>query len=51
VVLLTSHDNPELEARCLTMGAADYVTKPFEDPALLARLDRAVRRARDANVP
>jgi DNA-binding SARP family transcriptional activator len=51
VVLLTVHDNPELEARCLAMGAADYVTKPFEEPALLARLGRAMRRARDPNAP
>jgi DNA-binding SARP family transcriptional activator len=51
VVLLTVHANPELEARCLAMGAADYVTKPFEEPALLARLKRVMRSARDPHAP
>jgi CheY-like chemotaxis protein len=48
VVLLTSHTKPELEARCLAMGAADYVTKPFDDVTLLARLGRAIPRSRHA---
>ena len=42
VVLLTGHSKGELEARCLAMGAADYVTKPFDDLTLLARLGKAM---------
>jgi len=48
VVLITGRAKPELEARCLAMGAADYVTKPFHGPTLLARLDKAIQRARRA---
>ena len=51
VVLLTSHFKGELEARCLAIGAADYVTKPFDGPTLLARLAKALRRPRDAHAP
>ncbi len=49
VVLITGRANAELEARCLAMGAADYVTKPFAGPALLARLAKALRRAQDVH--
>jgi len=31
------------------VGAADYVTKPFDGRALLVRLGNALRRAREAN--
>jgi DNA-binding SARP family transcriptional activator len=52
VVLITASGSAELEARCLAMGAADYVTKPFDGPALLARLAKAsLRRSRDAHAP
>ena len=49
VVLITGRSDAELEARCLAMGAADYVTKPFDGRALLVRLGNALRRAREAN--
>ena len=48
VVLITGRTSAELEARCLAMGAADYVTKPFDGPTLLARLDKAIQRATGA---
>jgi DNA-binding SARP family transcriptional activator len=48
VVLITESADVELEANCLVMGAADYVTKPFHGPTLLARLDKAIQRAREA---
>jgi len=31
------------------MGAAEYITKPFDGRALLVRLGNALRRAREAN--
>ena len=49
VVLITGRSDAELEASCLKMGAADYVTKPFDGRALLVRLGNALRRAREAN--
>ena len=49
VVLITGRSDAELEARCLAMGAADYITKPFDGRALLIRLGNALRRAHEAN--
>jgi DNA-binding SARP family transcriptional activator len=51
VVLITGRANAELEARCLAMGAADYVTKPFDGPTLLVRLAKVLRRAWGARAP
>jgi DNA-binding SARP family transcriptional activator len=48
VVLITGRADAELEARCLGMGAADYITKPFHGPTLLVRLEKAIQQARDA---
>jgi len=48
VIILTGRrGDPELEAACLALGAADYVTKPFHGQALLARVDKALRRTRE----
>ena len=49
VVLITGGSDTDLEASCLKMGAADYITKPFDGRALLVRLGNALRRAREAN--
>jgi CheY-like chemotaxis protein len=38
VVVCTAVTDPEQKARCLALGAADYVTKPFDLPELVARL-------------
>ncbi|MDT8342526.1 MAG: response regulator, partial [Longimicrobiales bacterium] len=38
VIFLTADHNPALEAHCLDAGARDFVTKPFADSVLLARL-------------
>jgi len=50
VVLMTAYTEAGQEARCLAMGAADFVTKPFDGRALLARLGNALQRARNAHV-
>ena len=44
VVLITGRADAGLEANCLAMGAADYVTKPFDGQALLIRLGNTLRR-------
>jgi len=49
VVLMTGQGDAKLEASALAMGAADYITKPFDGRALLIRLSNALRRAREAN--
>lgn len=50
VVLLTSLTAPLDVVRALAAGAANYVTKPYEDDELVARLTRTVRRARGERV-
>lgn len=38
VIVLTGHENLEMKIRALESGAADYLTKPFHDAELLARV-------------
>jgi two-component system KDP operon response regulator KdpE len=45
VVILTSHDEVADEVRGLELGADDYVTKPFNHIALVARIRAVLRRA------
>jgi type II secretory ATPase GspE/PulE/Tfp pilus assembly ATPase PilB-like protein/CheY-like chemotaxis protein len=45
VLLLTAEPSPEVEARCLEMGAVDYLRKPIEKPVLLARIRRALGKS------
>lgn len=50
-MFLTGHAAPEAKVRGLSLGAADYVTKPFEPDELLARIARAVAGvAREASL-
>jgi diguanylate cyclase (GGDEF)-like protein len=50
-IFLTGHSAPEAKVRGLSLGAADYVTKPFEPDELLARIARAVAGvAREASL-
>jgi len=37
VVFLTASINPEIEIKCLDMGAVDFITKPFSSELLLKR--------------
>lgn len=46
VVLLTSLSAPKDVVRALAAGAANYVTKPYEDDELLKRLSRTVGHSR-----
>lgn len=41
-IVITGHDEPDTETRCLTMGAAAYLRKPVDDHELLQRIDEAV---------
>jgi two-component system OmpR family response regulator len=51
VVLLTARDALEDRVAGLQAGADDYVTKPFDFPELLARLQALLRRSQPANTP
>lgn len=48
VLILSARDATEQKIEGLDLGADDYVTKPFELPELLARVDVMMRRSRDA---
>lgn len=45
VLLLTARSNLADRARCLELGADDYIIKPFEIAELVARVTAALRRA------
>ena len=49
VIVLTGQDAPDLMVRALEAGAADYLTKPFHDAELLARVrvHRNLKHLRD----
>ncbi len=46
VILLTSRSDPRDKVKGLELGAADYVTKPFDPGELRARLDAQLRIVR-----
>jgi DNA-binding response OmpR family regulator len=48
VLMLTSHDKEAEKVRGLRAGADDYVTKPFSNAELLARVEALLRRSRPA---
>ncbi|MFM2120155.1 MAG: hypothetical protein RL722_1623 [Pseudomonadota bacterium] len=46
IIFITAMDQPEDEAHGLALGAADYVSKPFSAPIVLARVRHQVRSSR-----
>jgi DNA-binding response OmpR family regulator len=46
IIMLTAKGEEQDKVRGLTLGADDYVVKPFGVAELLARVDAALRRAR-----
>ncbi|HSA81117.1 MAG TPA: response regulator [Geminicoccaceae bacterium] len=45
VVVITGHDEPGMQARCLAAGARAYLRKPLEAGALLAAIEAAIAHA------
>jgi FixJ family two-component response regulator len=41
-VVITGHDEPGMEARCLAAGASAYLRKPLEAEKLLAAIEAAI---------
>jgi PleD family two-component response regulator len=38
IVFITSHENAEIQAKALQLGAADFISKPPQGPVVLARV-------------
>lgn len=48
IIVLSAREDEELKVHALDAGADDYVTKPFSQEELLARVRAVMRRARPA---
>lgn len=46
IIFLSAHGYTTDKARGLDLGADDYVTKPFSQSELVARVDQALRRSK-----
>ena len=44
VIVVTAHDDPASEARCIELGAEDYLTKPIQPSSLVVRMRAVLRR-------
>src|SRR5207247_9370429 len=51
ILFLTAHDTIEAKVHGLTMGADDYVTKPFSLEELVGRVHAVLRRSGQAEKP
>jgi FixJ family two-component response regulator len=45
IVVITGHDEPGMQARCLAAGASAYLRKPLEAGTLLAAIEAAIHPA------
>ncbi|MBT4124943.1 MAG: response regulator transcription factor [Chloroflexi bacterium] len=50
VIVVSGNDTTESVAQALTIGADDYITKPFEPIELMARVEAVTRRTSDKKV-
>ena len=44
VIVVTAHDDPATEARCIELGAEDFIAKPIQPARLIARVRAVLRR-------
>lgn len=51
IIVLSAKDTPQDKISALRTGADDYITKPFDEGELLARIEAAIRRAEGRPTP
>ncbi len=51
IIVLSAHGEEDLKVRALNAGADDYVTKPFGQEELIARVRTVMRRASNGHSP
>jgi two-component system cell cycle response regulator CtrA len=51
VVILSGLSRPEAKVKALGLGADDFMTKPFDKPELLARIQAVTRRSKGFSQP
>jgi|WetSurMetagenome_2_1015567.scaffolds.fasta_scaffold03321_9 DNA-binding response OmpR family regulator len=51
IIVLTGNQDNDVQLECLRCGADDYVTKPFDNRILLARIDAVLNRISEGNAP
>lgn len=44
IIILTGDNSKDMLIRCLNMGADDYVTKPFDNDELIARVNSKIKK-------
>jgi two-component system cell cycle response regulator len=50
IIFLSARDETDIKVKGLTLGANDYISKPFKAEELLARVDVAIRLKRERDV-
>jgi two-component system response regulator FixJ len=50
-IVITGHDEPENQTRCLSGGAMAYMRKPLDDQLLLHAIDEAVKNSGSGRPP
>ena len=47
VVMITGHDAPGMQAKCISAGASIYLRKPLDEKSLLGAIEHAIALLRD----
>lgn len=50
IIMVTAREQKEDTVKGLKLGADDYITKPFDEEELIARMDALLRRTQPANL-
>lgn len=50
-IVITGHDEPENQSRCMSLGAIAYMRKPIDDHALLQTIEQAVQKRTKGTSP